>query len=758
LLVIVIGLTNASASNRVCDRPSALAALERGRSALDNGCLDTCIEDLRAAEKEFGLLKMHSERLDAAVLLTDVCMSQGQARFSTMLLDTAIREAGASVEPPKLAAAKVALAAAVMFTARSNEAEGLLRDAAAVARKCGDQSLLAAATVNLGVLTASLRHVDEAVKLFQDCVNLGDTLRDNAFKGKAIANLARLHAVSGHLDEARKQARLAVQLANHLSDGRGKSAILLSAAKTLEDVCRFAPGDPKDLFLEAFRLYEAAAKIGEADGDSSTVSYALGSEGHLYELEGRFNEARKLTWRATVDARLSPEVLYRWQWQDARLLARLGQRVQAIPAYRRAVATLQSTRNDVALRRGNAIVGSSLREVAGSLFFELADLLLQEADTDAPGEAEKAFIEARDTVESLKAAELEDYFQDDCTRLLQKKVTRIESISPTAAVIHIIPLSNRTEILVDMKGGIQRFKARPRQSELAETAHRFRANLEDRTTNEYLDQSRQLYEWLIGPLEKALSANKIDTLVFVPDGALQSVPMAALQDGNRFLIEKYSLVVAPGATLLEATPIRKKQGGMLLSALSESVQGFPSLPYVADEARSLKDIVPGKNLINDAFVLPNLEKEFLHTPYSIVHIASHGQFSGNVQDSFILTYQEKLSLNQIETLIRPSQLKDDPVEMISLSACQTAAGDDRAALGLAGIAVKAGARSAFATLWCVNDEASSLLVPEFYSNLTKGGQTNKARSLRDAQIKLMSDERYSHPCYWAPYLIIGNWL
>jgi CHAT domain-containing protein len=103
-------------------------------------------------------------------------------------------------------------------------------------------------------------------------------------------------------------------------------------------------------------------------------------------------------------------------------------------------------------------------------------------------------------------------------------------------------------------------------------------------------------------------------------------------------------------------------------------------------------------------------------------------------------------------------LRDQPVELLTLSACETAAGDDRAALGLAGVAIKAGARSALATLWFVNDQASTSLVSSFYSHLKKEPNTSKAMALRAAQMELIGQPPYAHPCYWAPYLIIGNWL
>ena len=94
------------------------------------------------------------------------------------------------------------------------------------------------------------------------------------------------------------------------------------------------------------------------------------------------------------------------------------------------------------------------------------------------------------------------------------------------------------------------------------------------------------------------------------------------------------------------------------------------------------------------------------------------------------------------------------MELLTLSACKTAAGDDRAALGLAGIAVKAGAKGTMATLWEIDHKATSELVVEFYRQLKTGAP--KLQALRNAQVKLM--QRYPHPYFWSPFLMIGNWM
>ena len=155
--------------------------------------------------------------------------------------------------------------------------------------------------------------------------------------------------------------------------------------------------------------------------------------------------------------------------------------------------------------------------------------------------------------------------------------------------------------------------------------------------------------------------------------------------------------------------------------------------------------------------MPSFAKEMRAAPYSVVHIASHGHFDRDPKRSFLLSYDGRLTMDELERLMKQTRYRDDAVELLTLSACRTAAGDDRAALGLAGVAVKAGARSAVATLWYVNDEASSRLVTEFYQTL-RTSPTSKAIALQAAQRKTLADPRYRHPGYWSPFLLIGNWL
>jgi CHAT domain-containing protein len=222
-------------------------------------------------------------------------------------------------------------------------------------------------------------------------------------------------------------------------------------------------------------------------------------------------------------------------------------------------------------------------------------------------------------------------------------------------------------------------------------------------------------------------------------------------------VARYAIATAPSLTLVEPRPLSNSGGPVFSGGLTEGVQGFAPLPYVEIELDSVKDIGAGAQLRDRDFTTANLARALTGRPYSIIHVASHAQFNADSRRSFLLTYDGKLTLDQLEDHMKVTRFREEPVELLFLSACQTAAGDERAALGLAGVAVKAGARSALATLWHINDEASSLLVTEFYRLLARPGMS-KAQALRLAQLAMLNDLRYRHPGYWSPFLLIGNWL
>ncbi|NEZ61111.1 CHAT domain-containing protein [Leptolyngbyaceae cyanobacterium CCMR0081] len=196
----------------------------------------------------------------------------------------------------------------------------------------------------------------------------------------------------------------------------------------------------------------------------------------------------------------------------------------------------------------------------------------------------------------------------------------------------------------------------------------------------------------------------------------------------------------------------------LVAGLSDSVGEFPPLPNVDAEIEAIQAQVPSEVLLNQSFVEPNFASKLTTGRGSVVHLATHGEFSSELEDTFVLAWDGPLNANQLSALLQSGEIsRDETIELLILSACETATGDDRAALGLAGVAIRSGARSTLATLWLVDDRGTSELMGSLYGELTSTN-LSKAEILQRAQLKLLNNEDYQHPYFWAPFVLIGNWL
>ena len=385
---------------------------------------------------------------------------------------------------------------------------------------------------------------------------------------------------------------------------------------------------------------------------------------------------------------------------------------------------------------------------------QLVNLLLQQAKTQR--NKQPLLKEVQEILENFKTAELEDYFQSSCAVATNSTKTTLNQSLPQTAIIYPVLLADRIEIIVRIDR-LYQFILPVTGLQLNEIIKEFRYLVVKRTTREYRRPAKQLFDWLIQPYEKLLKQNNIKTLVFIPDGLLRTIPIAALYDGKKFLIEKYAVTVSPGLTLTDLKLMKRHNIQVLLSAITQSVGGYPPLPYVFTEIKAIRKDYSVKLLKDKNFTLSNFEKELVNNPYSVVHIASHGQFHSDPNKTFLLTYDTPLTMDRLEQNLSYSRYSKTPIELLTLSACQTAAGDEKAALGLAGVALKAGARSALATLWYINDQSSAMLVAHFYQNLLNK-RLSKADALKQAQLLLIRDFRFKHPGDWAPFLLIGNWL
>ena len=729
-----------------------------GRTFYDRGDVQQAIQSWGRAAKLFSVIGDFRQQVEALANVSSAHLAIGQYDQAIAKLNNALSLAEKLKDSTITAQLLGNLGNAYHRSGQYVEAHKYASRGLKLAEELQNFSVMAGILNTLGNVYVDRKEYQKAIDTYRDCVQLANQNKDVLLEAKALTNSSMILIKMGHYQEAHSSLDKAEGPCQSLPSSHDKASILLTIGLAFNDLRPHLSGINDALLLRSFEAFVRASEVANELGDRRLRSYAQGYLGQLYEEENRYNEALEFTHLAIFAAQQvqAPESLYLWQWQSGRLLAKMGKRENAISAYRRTVHTIQSIRQEMSDQPGCG--ESSFRESIGPAYLELVDLLLQHSvSLSDPQRVQDYLSDARQYIELLKADDLKDYFDDECIAAVRAKTINLDTVSQTAIVIYPILLPDRTELLVSLSSGLERIKVDVTAEILSAEARQFQRLLKHRGLHEYLPKAQKLYDWLIRPLEPYLGTTAVDTLVFVPDGPLRMIPMAALHDGKEFLINRFALAITPGLDLTDPQKIERERLKVLAAGLTESVQGFPALPHVSLELDKISEVYNAQLLEDQAFTDPGLEKEMKDKRFSIIHIASHGQFKSNAEDTFILTFDGKLTIDRLNHLVGLFRYRDDPLELLTLSACETAAGDDRAALGLAGLAIKAGARAALGTLWVVDDQASSLLVSEFYQQL-QDASVSRANALQRAQIHLINDDRYNHPYYWSPFLLINNWL
>ncbi len=732
--------------------------MTQGDQAFRRGDFEQALSFWKEAARLYAAQGDFHRQGHALLLSAQAAQTMGQTKQALQSLELALSLAQQQPDVSWRATVLAQLGRTYLASRQLDAANQYLSQALDIARSTQDSRMLATILNDIGIYYALQSNHREALASFSESLTAAEASNQPVLAVRTRINAARSALTLREADKSRDWLDSALDRLQALDPSQEKAAALISIGLGYQQLRPSFPAYSDPLLLRAAGAMQEAAALAERLGDARTLSYALGYLARFYEGERRLDEALPLTRRAVFAAQSvdAPESLYRWQWQLGRQLAAMDELDDAITSYRQAVTTLQPIRQEIAVAHSESALSD--QEVVRPLFFELADLLLQRASRTAdPAASERYLLAARDAIEAYKAAELRDYFKDECVDALQARMTKSDTLSPKTAVIYPILFPTRLELLVSLPSGLRRFAVPVTAEHVTREIRAFRRYVEKRTTREYLPHAQQLYDWLVRPLEHELRAARITTLVFVPDSALRTIPMSALHDGKQFLIAAYAVAMTPGITLTDPHPLNREQIRFLASGITKGVQGFPPLPYVAEEMDSIRTLYAGHQLLNQEFVAPQMERELRDGQYGIVHIATHGKFSTDVNESFLLTFDGKLTMNQLDRLIGLYRFREHPIELLTLSACQTGVGDDRAALGLAGVAIKAGARSALATLWFINDEASAALIAEFYRQL-RIPSMSKADALQQAQLKLLGDRVYEHPAYWSPFLLLNNWL
>jgi CHAT domain-containing protein len=323
-----------------------------------------------------------------------------------------------------------------------------------------------------------------------------------------------------------------------------------------------------------------------------------------------------------------------------------------------------------------------------------------------------------------------------------------------------------------------------------DVAKAFRQKVSDPTeldSTKYLDSAQQLYRWIVKPLESQLQADKIDTLLFSMDEGLRTIPLGALHDGQQFLVERYSTALIPSFGLTNTNrSLALKQQPMLAMGISKSTEGLAPLPAVPAEISAITNQLwtgPSRETLDEASTLDNLKQLYQQQRFGVLHLATHAVFNpGQVDNSYIQFWNDRLTLSKIRRLstdLRWNQLPS--LELLVLSACQTALGNKEAELGFAGTAINAGVPAAIASLWSIEDQGTLGLMTGFYDALQSA--PTKAKALQQAQLRMLRGEisihngqmilpnhtpipvpdnlrgtsQLMHPYFWSGYTVVGNW-
>jgi len=512
------------------------------------------------------------------------------------------------------------------------------------------------------------------------------------------------------------------------------------------------------------RIYQ---EIAQQAADFSIFRIESHAWGYLGELTYEKNLELERTPQQYLEQALhlaqsnrATEIAYRWQWKLGRIYRDRGEIDRAINAYEAAFISLQDIRSNlIALEKE---VQFSFREQVEPVYRELAELLLIEQSPDQIAAPENLKL-ARDVIEGLQLAELDNYFKDACIVFKKQEIAALDS---KAAVIYTIVLPDDNQELDYLETILALPGKELRHYETIVPYEEFEATTND--LSEYLLEPDRLLDiqrlaskvnnWLIEPLQADITP-EIETLVFVLDGILRNIPMAVLYDGTDYLLDHYAIAVTPGLQLLNPKPSLTEPTA-LAGGVSKKLPGFSPLKNVPQELDAVGTNFVSKKLLDNDFKATNLTGDINSQLYSVIHIATHGQFSSNPDKTFILLWDQLLDIKKFSILIQNREVDTKKlIDLLVLSACETSRGDDLATLGLAGMAVRTGVGSTLASLWQISDRSTPFLMGKFYQYWQNTPEISKAEALRLAQIDLRDQTQndWDVPFYWAAYTLVGKW-
>jgi CHAT domain-containing protein len=497
-----------------------------------------------------------------------------------------------------------------------------------------------------------------------------------------------------------------------------------------------------------------AKYLAQRLGDRSLESYVFLELGHFYNLSGKLQQALASAQKAEslAKSKLSSDSLYRSQWLTAQIAQKMALDKLAIKNYQNAIASIDILARNIEPTSSKEI--TQFNQEIQPVYRDALEFILNQ-----PNIRQTDLQQALVISDKLRLSELRSYFGVPCFKIKPRK-TRLKTLKNRNAVsINSIVLKDKTVFILERTDGkLVKREAKIKKSELIKQALRWYKELNTIYSWEFRTRSRWFYDLIIKPMEAELKQANPDILIFTHDSILRNLPMAALSNEKGFLIEKWAVVSSIG---LKSTskPAEKSEPKALVFGLSlPKQQSWSTLEMVVPEVKAVNQSVEGQKFLNQDFTLSNLSQQLQQDNYSVIHLATHGYFGGNAEDSFILAYDQKIDLLELDDILKQAQ--ENP-NLLVLSACQTAIDSQLAFLGLAGVAAKNGINSTLGSLWQVDDLIQSEVMREFYSDI-KSDLSNPtirqsqryAIALQKIQIEQIS--LLIHPQMWAALTLISD--
>jgi tetratricopeptide (TPR) repeat protein len=448
-----------------------------------------------------------------------------------------------------------------------------LQQSLTIAQQLHSPESIGSALLGLGNLASAQQNPQSALAFYKQAADTESTV-----KIQARLNQLTLFLQNQQLDNARALLpQLKTAIAN-LPTSDDSIYTLVSLAQNLLRLRQSSNTDTPSQ-LEIRNLLTTAVQEAKSLGDQRALAHALGTFGSLYEQTQQWSGAQSLTQQAVILAQSinAPDIAYRWQWQLGRLLKAQGNIPEAIAAYSASVEALKILRNN--LVGVNSDIQFSFREQVEPVYRQLVDLLLQ---SNHPSQSN--LKQARETIESLQLAELDNFFRVAC---LEGKPVQLDQVvdqqDPTAVVIYPIILPERLGVILKLpkQPSLLYYETFISQGDVEKLLETIRQQLrEPGSSSETQYPTQQLYDWLIRPAQATLASSQVKTLVFVLDGSLRNIPMAALYDGQHYLVEKYALALTPGLRLLPSEPFQKQSLKALRGCLKSS-EGSTFMPIAS---------------------------------------------------------------------------------------------------------------------------------------------------------------------------------